>query len=1109
METKKIKVILTKVGTAYEPTKEYHLHDYIVIDNVTIYTCKRVDKETMFCVGHPLTDTAYWDKSVDLSEALAKATKATNDAITATQEATKATTNATTATTNANKATENAKVATTNAETATSNANSATTRANNAAAGAEKVDATLDNDTLSVTDRTGAMKQLELITNAKAIEIEQKLSSLFTSINIAPLCDITYTGSEGLYQSNKIANITFVATPDSVHIEFIQLGWFETQKKFYLKYRVYVGEYCIGEYSANEEYDSIPTENKQYVIKNRYLNLTFTYLWSDIKGDTTDYLVNKYGNGASVSLSNPTVGLFGDNADIIAVMASEKVRWQLGLLRNIKLSLKNGFKLKCSMLGWQESTKTFLVSFDLLSENDTLLANISYNKQYDTIPTVDSTYTFVINYIDDKIGELSFEYLWSINNGITADKIINSSIGTGDFTINNNSNIIPNKYSDISSDYVSLSKNIKLNGTVSTTSNPSKGIIASGLKKGQKLVLKSNNVSFTNPSSIIIGINADGTWTGLDGLYGVIVNNNGTFFKAFTLKDDIEKVHLVVVASDTINDLSLDMDIYVNNYVSVVSDKVDSVEKKVDSVEKKVDSVTKIGDEDNFVEIKGIIEVKDWIYGEKYFGVKKQVIEDSILVSLSTAVIHDGEEPVIRKAFKIVIGTIDQRGWLIPRKVIDAPIKSSNLWFNNVETVNLSIPDNTIVNKGEYIFVKTVSTQDDNNGASVLLGINNTDFEIVVASGWNTPVTTSQFAPNLKVTLKSVSSVFAYKSTTDYLNDRIDTQQTEINNNKIYTDLVNGNKYKITIQNGVLVPKSLTVKRLLFIGHSYTTNSYNNAFNFGMCPSRPEHSASKLVEAMTGATSFNTILGKDLEQTINENYDASTDRSNYKFAKKWNISDEWDAICIILRENVSTDYANEVYGTWRSMLQYLKTAAPSAEIYCYCGEFTYNKTMTKGITKACQDEMVTPIHSTLRSGEMCPPAGDFYYGTDNKWHAVIGGSGVDSHPNDYGFCLIADAFLAAMGYNMYQTSHLHNVTINQAAGGAITVQSSKQLTNGYVTVHIKPDSNHTLSSLSIVDSEGNSIDSEYKSVTETNGKTYTGYVFTMPNYDVTITPVWT
>lgn len=204
METKKIKIVLTKVGTAYEPTKEYHLHDYIVIDNVTLYTCKRVDKTTMTCVGHPLTDTAYWDKSIDLSDALAKATQVTTDATTAAQEAAKATTSANTAANAADTATKKVTEAVTNAEIATTIANNAATRANDAAAGAEMVDATLDNDTLSVTDRTGAKKQLELITNAKALEIEAnvekqgvRLSSLEQTVgDLGGTIDRYYIGSQ-------------------------------------------------------------------------------------------------------------------------------------------------------------------------------------------------------------------------------------------------------------------------------------------------------------------------------------------------------------------------------------------------------------------------------------------------------------------------------------------------------------------------------------------------------------------------------------------------------------------------------------------------------------------------------------------------------------------------------------------------------------------------------------------------------------------------------------------------------------------------------------------------------------------------------------------------
>ena len=59
MAKKVIKIIPTKVGTAYSPTYAYQLLDYIVIDSVTVYICKRVDPNTMTSVGHPLTNGYY------------------------------------------------------------------------------------------------------------------------------------------------------------------------------------------------------------------------------------------------------------------------------------------------------------------------------------------------------------------------------------------------------------------------------------------------------------------------------------------------------------------------------------------------------------------------------------------------------------------------------------------------------------------------------------------------------------------------------------------------------------------------------------------------------------------------------------------------------------------------------------------------------------------------------------------------------------------------------------------------------------------------------------------------------------------------------------------
>lgn len=70
--TKKIKIVLTKVGTEWSETTAYKLHDYIVVDNAVMYVCRRVDADTMTNIGHALTETDWWDKCLDLSDYFAK-----------------------------------------------------------------------------------------------------------------------------------------------------------------------------------------------------------------------------------------------------------------------------------------------------------------------------------------------------------------------------------------------------------------------------------------------------------------------------------------------------------------------------------------------------------------------------------------------------------------------------------------------------------------------------------------------------------------------------------------------------------------------------------------------------------------------------------------------------------------------------------------------------------------------------------------------------------------------------------------------------------------------------------------------------------------------------
>ena len=205
----RVKVVFTKAGEAYSATQAYRLHDYIVLNGVTIYACKKVDPATMTCVGHPLTDTAYWDKFMDIADFKAAAETATASANAAAKTATDAAGAANTAKTNADKATEAANTAASAANTAKTNADTATTAANTAAAGAEKVNATITTENvLEVTDRTGVKKSLTLadtastakkLTELSEVDIahEARLSSLEQAVgDLGGTVDRYYIGSQ-------------------------------------------------------------------------------------------------------------------------------------------------------------------------------------------------------------------------------------------------------------------------------------------------------------------------------------------------------------------------------------------------------------------------------------------------------------------------------------------------------------------------------------------------------------------------------------------------------------------------------------------------------------------------------------------------------------------------------------------------------------------------------------------------------------------------------------------------------------------------------------------------------------------------------------------------
>lgn len=170
-----IKVVLTPAGSSWSAEREYERLDYIS-NGKEVWVSVKVDAATGKNVGHPLTDTAWWNKCIDLSEAeslAAAATVAANAAATTANEAAQAAMDAKTAAETAVRKTNKATEA---ANAATSAARVATTAANDAADAAGKVNAVLgDDNVLKVTDRTGAEKSLELVSQAAATEMAKKV----------------------------------------------------------------------------------------------------------------------------------------------------------------------------------------------------------------------------------------------------------------------------------------------------------------------------------------------------------------------------------------------------------------------------------------------------------------------------------------------------------------------------------------------------------------------------------------------------------------------------------------------------------------------------------------------------------------------------------------------------------------------------------------------------------------------------------------------------------------------------------------------------------------------------------------------------------------------
>lgn len=600
-------------------------------------------------------------------------------------------------------------------------------------------------------------------------------------------------------------------------------------------------------------------------------------------------------------------------------------------------------------------------------------------------------------------------------------------------------------------------------------------------KAGELLVLVVSNIE-TNSINKNVSVN-------INEKNVIIRQYNG--YASYTLEEDANEVSIRMYQNDTSNDFTCDVELLygeeAENYI-----KRQSVSPLLDAEE---EVFSKQG------------TVDDWVYQKKaYVGYKKPFDKECIVKSLKIFSLDSSNGDYIGKSYNFVIGTIDQRNWLLPRVTFTSQIKEVN---NNAIMFDFS--DDTIVAKeGEVIFIEMTPTSETRD--NILCGLSSETYdannEFMVTPDLNTALTPQSLrgCNNYELKTAQFKTIFVQKDEIESLQSQVNALQNQLNTVGIYTDRVTGIKYQITVSNGNIVLQSLDIKSMLVIGHSFV--NYGNSpsvdwylddgENRAMAASINEHQWTSLIKDKLGLTTLKLQSGVDFERNYSTGYD---------FASKWNVTDVYDAICIYLCENAV--YNETMQESWEAMLNYLKSAAPKARIFCTGSWQSNNK--QQAIQAACENVSgiiyvnMLPIYTTTNNGAVNWHKGDYYYGRENTYYPMGEPAG---HPNDKGMLDIANTFLEYMGADTIENK-THNITLNQTSGGTIGTPNVKWLENGIVTIRCTPDSGYSIQSVSVQKRGGGSVEvtrrtnSYYDNQTE---RIY--YTFTMPSEDVTVTAEW-
>lgn len=492
--------------------------------------------------------------------------------------------------------------------------------------------------------------------------------------------------------------------------------------------------------------------------------------------------------------------------------------------------------------------------------------------------------------------------------------------------------------------------------------------------------------------------------------------------------------------------------------------------------------------------------VTSWVYGNDVYVSYNKPIEETSIIEKIQIKINWVNESHIGRSYEFIVGTIDQRIWLLPRITFKAEITAVQDGLIAI----FELDKNIVINQGEIIAIKTNPIYEDGSFAT------NTDdvsseyplymFYNLNSSGVLKEVDLSDF----EVQVSSLSQVYALQSEVESLNARVEILEKEVSDKSYIVDEATGEKYVLKISNGQIIAHSINYKNILVIGHSFV--AYGNApeadwylddgENRGMAPSINAHQWTSLVGSSLGA-SVTIKSGVDFERNCTADYD---------FASNWDISEEYDVVLIFLGENIP-QVTDSLSQSIEAAIKYIKNAVPKADIFI-AGTWSYGEKYN-AILKAAANTGIKFVDTastniTLTNSSNRWEKGDYYLGREGEYYPM---EVAYSHPNDMGHLSIANKFLQVMGHSAIQDI-VHEIILNQTDGGIISTPNTKWVENGVVTIRTSAKSDYEIAELSVKTGQGEDIPVERRTNNYYNGSDAIYFTFIMPKENVSVTPLW-